>query len=114
MNRFNGTAAELTDYSTNVDDYRHDNNDATDNPALLPKHNFKTQYRYNSLNQLVWQYTPDGGETRFAYDPLGRIVASQNAKQKASTFLTSPALEYDNKLTGNANQVINNYVGTNT
>ncbi len=45
------------------------------------EHNFKTQYRYNSLNQLVWQKTPDGGETRFAYDDLGRIIASQNAKQ---------------------------------
>ncbi|WP_123803404.1 RHS repeat protein [Flavivirga aquatica] len=49
-------------------------------------HNFKTQYRYNSLNQLVWQSTPDGGETRFAYDDLGRIIASQNALQlKRST-----------------------------
>ncbi|WP_203258194.1 RHS repeat-associated core domain-containing protein [Hyunsoonleella ulvae] len=46
-----------------------------------PEHTFKTQYRYNSLNQLVWQSTPDGGETRFAYDELGRIIASQNAKQ---------------------------------
>ena len=48
---------------------------------LLPDHWFKTQYRYNSLNQLVWQKTPDGGETKFAYDGLGRIVASQNEKQ---------------------------------
>ncbi|WP_197474551.1 RHS repeat-associated core domain-containing protein [Tenacibaculum ovolyticum] len=45
-------------------------------------HKLQTKYRYNSLNQLVWQQTPDGGETRFAYDNLGRIIASQNAKQK--------------------------------
>lgn len=45
-------------------------------------HTLKTKYRYNSLNQLVWQETPDGGVTRFAYDNLGRIIASQNAKQK--------------------------------
>ncbi len=48
-----------------------------------PNHTMKTLYRYNSLNQLVWQQTPDGGETRFAYDQLGRIIASQNAKQAA-------------------------------
>jgi len=56
-------------------------NTNTDNTALLPNHSFKTQYRYNSLNQLVWQSTPDGGEVRFAYDKLGRIVASQNSNQ---------------------------------
>ncbi len=54
---------------------------STENTSLLPSHRFKTQYRYNSLNQLVWQSTPDGGETRFAYDKLGRIIASQNANQ---------------------------------
>jgi RHS repeat-associated protein len=48
---------------------------------VLPQHSMQTQYQYNSLNQLVWQKTPDGGETRFAYDALGRIIASQNAKQ---------------------------------
>ena len=45
----------------------------------------ETKYKYNSLNQLVWQNTPDGGETRFAYDKLGRIVASQNAKQRVNS-----------------------------
>ncbi|MFB3306837.1 hypothetical protein, partial [Pseudomonas sp. AMR01] len=44
--------------------------------TMLPVHDMKTQYRYNSLNQLVWQSTPDGGETYFAYDKLGRIIAS--------------------------------------
>jgi len=44
-------------------------------------HNLETKYRYNSLNQLVWQSTPDGGITTFAYDNLGRIIASQNSKQ---------------------------------
>ncbi|MAN27754.1 3-coathanger stack domain-containing protein, partial [Mesonia sp.] len=45
------------------------------------QHTLKTEYKYNSLNQLVWQKTPDAGVTRFAYDALGRIVASQNEKQ---------------------------------
>lgn len=59
------------------------NNDVANNTnnAALPQHNLKTQYKYNSLNQLVWQKTPDGGITRFAYDDLGRIIASQNDKQ---------------------------------
>ena len=49
---------------------------------LAPEHSFETEYRYNSLNQLVYQHTPDGGESRFAYDALGRLIMSQNAKQK--------------------------------
>src|SRR5690554_6248731 len=50
--------------------------------ALAPAHTYQTVYKYNSLNQLVYQITPDGGESRFAYDALGRLVVSQNAKQK--------------------------------
>lgn len=49
---------------------------------IAPDHSFETKYRYNSLNQLVWQSTPDGGESYFGYDKLGRLVVSQNAKQK--------------------------------
>lgn len=49
-----------------------------------PEHTYETVYRYNSLNQLVYQATPDGGESRFAYDALGRLVMSQNAKQKSA------------------------------
>lgn len=66
-----------------INAYRTANN-PVENTALQPAHTFKTQYRYNTLNQLVWQKTPDGGETRFAYDKLGRIIASQNAKQGKS------------------------------
>ena len=46
-----------------------------------PEHTYQTEYGYNSLNQLVYQTTPDGGESRFAYDALGRLIMSQNAKQ---------------------------------
>ncbi len=79
------TEEELEDGGLNkaINDHRAANT-ATENPALLPDHELITQYRYNSLNQLVWQETPDGGETRFAYDKLGRIIASQNAKQAIS------------------------------
>ncbi|MDH4472375.1 MAG: RHS repeat-associated core domain-containing protein [Fluviicola sp.] len=48
-----------------------------------PDHALETVYLYNSLNQLVYQKTPDGGESRFAYDFLGRLIMSQNAKQQA-------------------------------
>ncbi len=63
------------------------NNKRTSNPsandaANAPIHTFKTNYKYNSLNQLVYQHTPDGGISQFAYDKLGRLVVSQNAKQK--------------------------------
>jgi len=53
----------------------------TTTTGVFPVHDYETQYRYNSLNQLVWQKTPDGGESHFAYDALGRLVLSQNAKQ---------------------------------
>ncbi len=57
-------------------------NPLAEDSELTPGHTLQTQYRYNSLNQLVWQRTPDGGESRFAYDQLGRMVVSQNAKQR--------------------------------
>jgi hypothetical protein len=49
---------------------------------VLPNHELVTSYAFNALDQLVWQHTPDGGESYFWYDALGRIVASQNAKQE--------------------------------
>ena len=55
---------------------------------VAPSHTHETQYRYNSLNQLVYQHTPDGGESRFAYDELGRLIVSQNAKQLADNQMS--------------------------
>ncbi len=46
-------------------------------------HNLPTQYRYNALNQVTTQKSPDGGQSQFWYDILGRLVVSQNAKQLA-------------------------------
>jgi YD repeat-containing protein len=45
-------------------------------------HQLVTEYRYNSLGQVVAQKTPDAGVSRFWYDRLGRLVVSQNAKQQ--------------------------------
>ncbi|MEM6342944.1 MAG: hypothetical protein AAF927_03655 [Bacteroidota bacterium] len=47
----------------------------------VPPHDFRTQYRYNSLGQLIWQRSPDGGETHFYYDDVGQLRFSQNAQQ---------------------------------
>lgn len=55
--------------------------------ALVNRNNWDssaTEYRYNGLNQPVAQTSPDGGGSRFWYDRLGRLVVSQNAKQKAA------------------------------
>jgi hypothetical protein len=40
-------------------------------------------YRYNSLNGVVTQKSPDGGFSEFWYDRLGRLAISRNAKQRA-------------------------------
>lgn len=47
-------------------------------------HSMITHYRYNTLNQVVAQVTPDGGETHFWYDRLGRLALSQHARQLES------------------------------
>ncbi|PWU02589.1 MAG: hypothetical protein C5B52_05040 [Bacteroidetes bacterium] len=49
--------------------------------TLTPSHSLVTRYCYNSLNQIIIQKSPDGGTVKLWYDRLGRIVASQNAKQ---------------------------------
>ncbi|SDH43115.1 RHS repeat-associated core domain-containing protein [Chitinophaga filiformis] len=49
---------------------------------LTPAHTMVTKYRYNTLNQVVAQRTPDAGDSKFWYDRLGRLAVSQNAKQQ--------------------------------
>jgi len=48
----------------------------------VPAHTMPTIYRYNSLNQVVSQKTPDAGKSTNWYDRLGRLAISQNAQQK--------------------------------
>ncbi|TCJ18412.1 RHS repeat protein, partial [Flaviaesturariibacter flavus] len=50
--------------------------------VLRPAHTQPTQYRYNTLNQVVAQQSPDGGRSEFWYDRLGRLSLSQNARQR--------------------------------
>lgn len=69
----------------NVDKYR-DNNAIYGMPYvntnLNPAHKKMSKYFYNSNNQVINQSTPDGGVTEFYYDQVGRLIFSQNAKQK--------------------------------
>ncbi len=51
--------------------------------TLTPAHTLVTTYRYNSLNQVIAQATPDAGKSGFYYDRLGRLALSQNSRQKA-------------------------------
>lgn len=53
------------------------------NQTVQPVHTLPTNYRYNTLGQLVQQQTPDAGLSSYWYDRLGRLVLSQNAKQAA-------------------------------
>ncbi|MBC7775244.1 MAG: hypothetical protein H7246_07385 [Phycisphaerae bacterium] len=70
------SAAELTQ----VDNHRKGIPGAS---PFYPVHTLVSRYRYNSLNQLVWQKIPDhSAEDLFFYDELGRLVASINARQR--------------------------------
>jgi len=53
----------------------------TNGSPVRPAHTLATEYRYNTLNSVVAQKTPDAGKSNFWYDRLGRLVASSNAKQ---------------------------------
>ncbi len=46
-----------------------------------PEHRLETRYKYNGLNTLIAQYTPDGGHSDFILDKLYRVRYSQNARQ---------------------------------
>ncbi len=59
------------------------NNDAACDPPVVPLHTLVTQYRYNSLGQVIAQNSPDANTSKFWYDRLGRLVVSQNAQQAA-------------------------------
>lgn len=61
------------------------------NPAI---HTLATDYKYNSLNQVYEQTTPDAGTTKFVYDELGRIILSQNEEQRARSIGNTRVYSY--------------------
>jgi RHS repeat-associated protein len=69
--------------------------------GIYPVHLLPTSYTYNATNQVVMQYTPDGGYNRFWYDMLSRLVASQNDKQQVGknfSYTTYDALGRTNEV----------------
>lgn len=46
-----------------------------------PNHILQTTYHYNTLGQLIWQNTPDGGTSQMWVDYYGRVRLSQNQEQ---------------------------------
>lgn len=49
--------------------------------GVLPAHTKASVYEYNTLDKVIRQSTPDGGEVNYLYDQLGRVIYSQNKKQ---------------------------------
>lgn len=67
---------------------------AFENPGdntLVPAHRLVTVYQYNSLNQVLQQYSPDGDSSWFFYDRLGRLIVSQNKEQKENSSYSGAA-----------------------
>lgn len=65
--------------------YNNRKNKVAANYSNTPHHVLVTNYKYNTLNAVFEQSTPDGGITEFFYDRLGRLAVSQNAKQAGDT-----------------------------
>jgi RHS repeat-associated protein len=58
---------------------------------LVPTHRLVTTYQYNSFNQVLQQYSPDGDTSQFFYDRLGRLIVSQNKEQKENASYSGAA-----------------------
>ncbi len=51
----------------------------------FPAHRLITNYKYSTLNQVIEQSSPDGGLVNYWYDNLGRLILSQNDKQRVTS-----------------------------
>jgi YD repeat-containing protein len=59
--------------------------------GVYNNHRLVTTYQYNSLNQVLQQYSPDGDTTQFFYDRLGRLTVSQNKEQQTTASYSGAA-----------------------
>ncbi|MGM0565984.1 MAG: RHS repeat domain-containing protein [Bacteroidota bacterium] len=66
--------------SARVDAVQDHRNEGLGNPDY-PDHKEASTYQYNSYDKIIKSYTPDEGETRYWYDKLGRVIATQSAVQ---------------------------------
>ncbi|SIN69220.1 RHS repeat domain-containing protein [Chitinophaga niabensis] len=66
---------------------------------LVPAHTMETSYRYNTLNQVIAQKTPDAGISNFWYDKLGRLIASQDAQQSTHNHYSYTQFDWLGRVT---------------
>jgi len=85
------------------------------NNYKYPNHRMATQYKYNSINQITWQKTPDGGVTRFWYNDSTQLRFSQNAQQFEDSAFSYIVYDEQNRIieTGVLNKVVENYIKAN-
>lgn len=88
----NGVALFTSAQLAQVVSDRNFNATATTPILNVPQHSYSTLYKYNSLNQLTEQTMPDHDyyTSDFYYDKLGRLILSQNPKQKHSATPAYP------------------------
>ncbi len=68
----------VTRYRENIARY-----DTLQSGFVRPKHTMVTNYRYNSLNQVIQSYQPDYDSVSYVYyDILSRPILSQDGKQR--------------------------------
>ena len=60
-----------------------------------PSHKLQTTYHYNTLGQLIWQNTPDGGTSQMWVDYYGRVRLSQNQEQATIHLAAEDAIRED-------------------
>ncbi len=72
-------------HNDTINDFR--NNNELTSPKV-PTHTKPTIYRYNAQNKVIYANTPDGGVTTSRYDLMGRVMISQNDKQKPNNEYT--------------------------
>ena len=52
------------------------------NTISKPAHTLPSVYRYNTLNKVIAQKTPDADSSQFWYDRIGRLVVSRDGRQR--------------------------------
>ncbi|HEY6899673.1 MAG TPA: RHS repeat-associated core domain-containing protein, partial [Puia sp.] len=71
-------------------------NTGTGDP-VQPQHSMATTNKYNSLNTIIANSSPDGGSTLYCYDELGRLIYKQDANQSANPAVRRASFtSYDN------------------
>lgn len=70
------------------------NNKVAANYYNTPHHILGTNYKYNTLNGVYEQTTPDAGTSTFYYDRLGRLAVSQNQEQYGQAGSTKSQYSY--------------------